>query len=85
MGSIISDVNGITVKTLDDIREAMLKSVDTGFISIKTTDNVFAVLSLKDVLEQEDRLQHTYFYDETALTKKIKEKVGFKGEEQKTA
>ena len=60
------------VKTMEDYRAALGKSKETGFITIKTKDNNLVVLSLEQVLRQEDYLQHIYFYTNSSLIEKLK-------------
>jgi serine protease Do len=67
VGAIVSEVNGKKVKTVYDYRDALELSKKTGFITIKTTENVFVVLPLSEVLKQEAALQSTYFYPPSTL------------------
>lgn len=61
-GSIIAEVNGEKVKTLEDYNKAALKSIDTGYFTIKTTENIFLVLTLEEILNSEKTLSETYLY-----------------------
>jgi serine protease Do len=61
-GVLLSEVNNERVKTLADFRKAILKSIDTGFVTIKTTENIFMVLPLDDIIAEEEKLAATYFY-----------------------
>lgn len=61
-GSVISQVNGQKVKTLEDFKKALLKSKDSGYITIRTAENIFVALPLKDVMSNELELSQTYFY-----------------------
>lgn len=61
-GTIVSEVNGEKVKTLDEFRKALKAHMKSGYLTIKTTENIFLVLPLKEILENERRLSATYFY-----------------------
>jgi len=61
-GFTISEINGTTVKTLAQLRDALSTSVQTGFVTLKTTDDVFVVFSLKKILEQESQLAKDFVY-----------------------
>jgi serine protease Do len=49
-GNIISAVNGIQVKTLDDWSKAVEKSLETGFVALTTDHDVLTVLLLEKIL-----------------------------------
>jgi serine protease Do len=72
----INEVNGHVVTTLDDFREALLKSVGTGRVVIQTTDelrlntdNVLTILSLYESCKETIELSyiHKYELSETVL------------------
>ncbi len=71
--AIIEEVNGEPVETLDDFRKAVLKSEKDGFLTVKTSDKMFAVLSVANILKDEDRLSSRYFYRKSPLLKQIGE------------
>ena len=71
-GGIISEVNGEKIHTLDEFRNAVLKSTKTGYLTIKTTDNQFAAIPLNDILTHEERLASTYFFRISELFKELK-------------
>ncbi|HLC06909.1 MAG TPA: hypothetical protein VJJ26_01850 [Candidatus Babeliales bacterium] len=65
----INEVNGEKVCTLEDFRKALQKSLETGIVVIKTTDevslstdNVLNVLSLYDSCKETVQLSHTHRY-----------------------
>jgi serine protease Do len=65
----INEVNGISVNTLDDFRKALTKSVETGIVVIRTTDetylntdNALTVLSLYDSCKETVELSHVHQY-----------------------
>ena len=74
-GSIIKEVNGEKVKTLDGLRIAALKSAKTGYFTIKTSENKFVVLPLSEVLEDEPRLSSTYFYKPSEMFNELQRLV----------
>lgn len=61
-GAIIVEVNGEKVKTLPDFRRALLKSANSGYLTIRTSENIFVVLPLETIMQSEPRLSNTYFY-----------------------
>ena len=79
-GGIVAEVNGRKVKNLDEFRAAVPESVKTGYLTIKTTDNQFVALALKEIMEDEPRLSQTYFYQITDGFRGLKARVGNKFE-----
>lgn len=71
-GGILSEVNGTKVQTLEELREAVLKTPATGYLTIKTTDNQFVAIPLKEIMHDEERLSATYFYSLSPLYKDLK-------------
>lgn len=61
-GAVLKEVNGQSVKTLEDLENAMKKSIDTGFVTIKTNQNVFVVLPFDQILHDEEKLAQNFFY-----------------------
>jgi len=77
LGTTINEVNGMKVKTLDGFRKALQKGIGDKFLTIlasdnvtRASDNVFVVLRMNKILEEEQRLARDYKY---ALTKTAKE------------
>jgi len=77
LGTTINEVNGMKVKTLSDFRKALQKGIGGKFLTIlasdnvtRASDNVFVVLRMNKVLEEEQRLAKDYKY---TLTKTAKE------------
>lgn len=62
LGAVIEELNGEPVKTLEDVRRLARKSSETGFLTIKTNEKVFTVLSWEAILKQERALSRGYFY-----------------------
>ncbi len=74
-GSVLSEINGMKVTTLDSLRTALFKSLESGIVSIETTDSVFVVLSFKKILEEDQRLAKDYFYPLTPGVKALVDAV----------
>ncbi len=70
-GEIIEEINGEKVTTLKEFRAALLKSKTTQFITIKTSDNLCAVLSLDKILKEEKMLAGRYFYKQSELIQQL--------------
>jgi len=70
-GSIITEVNGKEVTTLKDLRETLKKSVNAEFVTFKTSDGVFFVLSPKKVFKEEEKLSVTYQYPLSPFIKEL--------------
>lgn len=77
-GNIISVVNDITVKTLEDWNKALEKSVVTGFVALKTDHNVLTVLSLEKILTDEVKLSEAFEYPLSETIKKLQSMVQHK-------
>jgi S1-C subfamily serine protease len=74
----INEVNGECVTTLDELRKALQKSLDTGYIVIKTTDETFlntndalTVLSLSDSCKETVELSHLHQYPLSQFVKEL--------------
>ena len=59
-GSILKKVNTIEVKTLEELRKALLQSKET--ITVETGDNILVALSTEKVLKAERGLAHIFGY-----------------------
>ncbi len=70
-GMIIDSINGQEVRNLDQFREAVKKSADTGYITVTTDNNRFMVLSLDKVLDEEDWLSNAYIYQKSNLVNEL--------------
>lgn len=62
VGSRVKEVNDQKVNTLAQLRQAILKGADRGFLRLRTTDGVVAVFPLKQVIKDEPRLSFIYRY-----------------------
>lgn len=76
MGDIISEINGVKVTNLKDLRTILrnnLLGVTTNtMVTCKTEDKKFMVLSLERVLADEDRLSRRYMYKTTKLSRELR-------------
>jgi uncharacterized protein YsxB (DUF464 family) len=61
-GAVISEVNGEKVKTLEQFRAVLKKTLNTKYLTIKTTENIFVAIPLKEIIENENQLSSIYFY-----------------------
>ncbi len=74
IGSVISEVNGIPVKMLDEFAQAVKKGAQNQkgkFLTIKTSENVFAALPFEKILEEERMLSQTFFYPLSPLVQEL--------------
>lgn len=71
-GAIINNINGENVVTLEEFRNAVKKSKDSGFLTVTTEDKMFAALSIESVLKDEDMLSSRYFYQKSKLLDALK-------------
>jgi len=70
-GMLIDEVNGEEVTTLDEFRQAVEKSRATGFLTIRTREDRFGVFSVKNIIEDEDRLALLYGHEKSKLLNAI--------------
>ncbi len=66
-GHILEEVNGESVKTLDEFRRAIVKSKQTGYVTLRTDNNLYAVMSVDKILKDEDMLAARYFFPKSPL------------------
>lgn len=71
MGQVIEEVNDQKVKTLEDFRNAILKSKESRYITLRTDENFYAVLSVDKILKEEDMLVSRYFFEKSTLLKQL--------------
>ena len=76
-GCTLNEVNGMKVTTLDDLRVALKKCDDT-CMTIRATDhftrvsdNIFVVLPIDKVLQEEATLARDYHYPVSQVTKEL--------------
>jgi serine protease Do len=77
-GSTINELNGESVKTLNDFRQALKKSLNSKFITLRVSDNIARVsdniliaLPFETVLAEESRLSREYHYQLSELSKEL--------------
>lgn len=68
-GDLLHEVNGERVKTLDDLRNAIKKSEK--FLTLKTDDRKFVVMSLDKILRDEENLSLKFYYKKSALAQEL--------------
>jgi serine protease Do len=73
-GGVIEQVNDKEIKTLDDFRAAVLLSKNNDYLTIKTIDKMFAVLSVKKILKDEKTLSSRFFYPISTLIEELQKK-----------
>jgi len=75
-GTLLSEINGVKVKTLDDFRNSVLQDKTSEFLTIRYVDrahdDMFAVLPMADIIKDEDVLSRRYFYAKSSLVNQFK-------------
>ena len=71
-GELIDKINDIKVRTIKDLRQAVKLSKKTGYITLCTTNNLYAVLPIDKILEDEQKLSSLYFYKPSPLLDYLK-------------
>lgn len=61
-GSIITEVNGVEVETVEGFRNAIKESMKTGYVTLKTNQDIFAVFELSKALADEANLSTLFRY-----------------------
>ncbi|MFH0898548.1 MAG: trypsin-like peptidase domain-containing protein [bacterium] len=69
LGNIITHANDTPIKTLQEFRAAVKKNKE--YLTIKTSGKKFVVLSMKKVLDDEDKLAHEHVYQKTKLVQEL--------------
>lgn len=75
IGSLIEEVNGVPVKTLEQLREVVAKTPTDGFVTIKSTHGAFVVFPFKQMVFDEVRLSYDYRYPITPFIKGLLDKL----------
>ncbi|MFC1842533.1 trypsin-like peptidase domain-containing protein [Candidatus Dependentiae bacterium] len=70
-GEIIKKVNGVEIKTLNDFREFLRKSLDTDFLSIETAEKTLAVFEFRAMLKDELNMAVSFAYPISVSTAKL--------------
>lgn len=74
-GDIIKRINNIKVRTIEDVRKALLKPIIKNknyYITIKTKDNNFFISDLNSILENESLVSKKYKYNLSVIHNKLK-------------
>lgn len=74
--TILKEINGKPVTTLAQFRDYASESMQSGYLTIKTEGNVFAVLPFARVLRDEPVLSSSYFYTITPFTQSLLKQIG---------
>lgn len=75
-GVTLHEVNGTKVTTLDQLREAVGKSLESDSLTIETGEGLFFVFPFEKVMKDEIRLSQDYYYPLTYNSRKILAKLG---------
>lgn len=70
-GHIIAQMNGKDVTTLEQFRQSLRDSIQTDLVTIKTTEGIFVVLSLRNILKDERRLSRDFAYPLSATVQEL--------------
>jgi len=70
---VISKVNGIPVKTIDDFRNAVRASIGKEFLTVETEGGAFVDLSIEELLKEEDALAATYGFEKSGLMTELEQ------------
>ncbi len=70
-GAIINEVNGEKVKTILQFRDILRRGLELEFLSIKTADDVLAVLPLQEMFADEKRLSEDFAYPLTQVVNEL--------------
>lgn len=70
-GYILKEINNVPVKSLDEFRNALKKSMNTRFMTIKTSKNLFAALPFDDIVKEEEQLAAGFFYSVTPFMREL--------------
>ena len=73
-GVTLNEVNGDKVRTLPELRIALDKSIETGSLTLETSEGLFFVFPFEKVMKDEVRLSQDYFYPLTHNAREILEK-----------
>ena len=77
-GDIICELNDKKVTTLESYRDALHKSIATGFVALKTIRGVFAVFSLAALIDDELQLSKDFVYPMSQEVEKLLKQIGKK-------
>ena len=69
--ALVKEVNGVKVRTLEQLREAVLKSAQTGFLTVRVSEGFFAAFPISQIIADEPRLSYIYRYEISETIKKL--------------
>lgn len=69
--ALIKEINGVKVRTLEELRAAVLKSQESGYLTVRVSEGFFAVFPVKQIIADEPRLSYIYRYDVSETIKKM--------------
>jgi len=70
-GMIIEKINNEDIKTVEDIENVLLKSLNTGYVTINFKQGEFFVARLEDIIKDEVKLSYNYFYTISPIITKL--------------
>ena len=89
-GTTINEVNGIRVKTLQDFRNATRLASSGRFLRLlvsdnvaRSSDNIFVVLPMRYLMEEEQKLSRLFRYTITPFTQEILALNNIENQDQK--
>ena len=71
-GELIDRINDVKVRTMKELREAIKLSKASGYVTLCTTNNLYAVLPVDKILADEPKLSSLYYYKPSALLEHLK-------------
>lgn len=72
-GTVITEINGVAVNTLSELRKLMKKAAQQEFLTLKTSENMFVAFSMKQLIADEPMLSAHYRYTMTPLMQNLVE------------
>lgn len=75
VGCIIKQINGEPVGTIAQLRTALHASIKTDFVTMLMVNNAFVVMSLREILADENRLSTDFVYPISATIKALMRQV----------
>ena len=86
VGDVIEQINGKSAKILEEFRDRVRESKKSGFLTVKNDEKQFMVLSLENIVEEEEKLAEKHYFKISKLIEELgvpkKEKKEEKKEEE---
>ncbi len=70
-GHVIASLNDKAIKTIADVRKALMLSLETGVVTCKTQEHIFGAFPLQQMLEQAERFHKEFSYPITPAIRKL--------------